>query len=134
MTTSDQHGLCTPNTVTTIASYETVCNVSNNDSQCIEKATICGNCVADDYRGVGMIINVPSFTCIECDDVSGVSIFLTEIMLVMITMVLLAVLHINITNGNLNAYILYSQIVTLQFPGLGYTAWTPFSNPFFLSS
>ena len=46
--TSDQPGLCTPNTDTTIVSYETVCNVSNNDSQCIEKATICGNCVADD--------------------------------------------------------------------------------------
>ena len=37
----------------------------------------------------------------------------------------LAVLHINITNGNLNAYILYSQMVTLQFPTLGYTAWVP---------
>ena len=29
--------------------------------------------------------------------------------MVMIMMVLLAALHINITNGNLNAYILYSQ-------------------------
>ena len=40
-------------------------------------------------------------------------------------MIVLAVFHINITNGNLNGFILYSQLVTLQLPGLGYSAWIP---------
>ena len=43
----------------------------------------------------------------------------------------LTVLHINITNGNFNAYILYSQMVTLQFPMLGYTTWVPRSYNYF---
>ena len=45
-------------------------------------------------------------------------------------MTILAVLHINITNGNLNAYILYSQIMTLQFLGYGLAAWPPTSFSF----
>ena len=73
-----------------------------------------------------MIINVPAFSCISCENAyAGVGYFLIEITLVMFMMVLLAVLHINITNGNLNAYILFSQMVTLQFPRLGFIAWTP---------
>ena len=81
-----------------------------------------------------MIINVPTFSCISCENAyAGVGYFLIEIALVMFMMVLLAVLHINITNGNLNAYILYSQMVTLQFPTLGYTAWLPGVNlPYFI--
>ena len=43
-------------------------------------------------------------------------------------MILLAVLHINITNGALNGYILYSQLVSLQFLGLGYSSWVPGAN------
>ena len=104
--------------------YKAVCNVTyftNSHSDIIEQ--VCGSCIAE--VSAGMMINMPSFNCIECGDYSGVGIFLIQIVLVMIMMTILAVLHINITNGNLNAYILYSQMVTLQYPGLGYTAWTP---------
>ena len=87
-----------------------------NDSYAI----ICGRCNELDRA---MIINVPISTCISCENASGVGYFIIQILLVMIMMTILAVLHINITNGNLNAYILYSQMVTLQFPGLGYTSW-----------
>ena len=77
---------------------------------------------------------VPTFECISCKNCAGVGYLLIEIILVMIMMVILTVLHINITNGNLNAYILYSQMVTLQFPGLGYSAWVPnYDTYFFLS-
>ena len=63
---------------------------------------------------------MPVFNCLLCENAyTGVGYFLLEIVLVMIMMTILAVLHINITNGNLNAYILYSQMVTLQFPELG---------------
>ena len=40
-------------------------------------------------------------------------------------MILVAVLHINITNSYIDGFVLYSQMVTLQFPGLGYTSWVP---------
>ena len=128
---SDHHGLCFKSDNSFIP-YEAVCNVSNQDAiyNCIIEA-ICGSCAADGDRDVGMIINVPSFTCIKCDDVSGASIFFNRNLLVMFMMALLAVLHINITNGNLNAYILYSQMVTLQFPGLGYSAWLSSRNLLF---
>ena len=87
--------------------------------------SICGSCsyTSNNGQDLGIVINVPTFNCISCENASGVGYFLIQILLVMIMMIILAVLHINITNGNLNAYILYSQIMTLQFPGLGYTSW-----------
>ena len=117
--TSDHPGVC----FNPVISYEAVCNY-----ECIGE-TVCGSCATDGDQDVGMTINVPAFSCISCEDAyAGVSYFLIEIALVMFMMVLLAVLHINITNGNLNAYILYSQMVTLQFPMLGYTTWLPSSR------
>ena len=129
--TSDHPGLCfkSDNSIP----YEAVCNGSNQDANyfCVGE-TICGSCIAADGDGdVGMIINVPSFSCMSCETYAGVAYLLIEITLVMFMMVLLAVLHINITNGKLNAYILYSQMVTLQFPGLGYTTWVPSSRYYF---
>ena len=38
---------------------------------------------------------------------------------------LLAVFHIKITDGHLSGFVLISQMVTLQFPGLGYSSWIP---------
>ena len=38
---------------------------------------------------------------------------------------LLAVLHIKITDGSFSGFVLISQMVTLQFPGLGYSSWIP---------
>ena len=95
---------------------------------CTMKSTdqiICGSCsyTSNNGQDFGMVINVPISTCISCENATGVGYFLIQILLVIIMMTILAVLHINITNGNLNAYILYSQIMTLQFPGLGYTSW-----------
>ena len=123
---SDYPGLCFKSS-SPILSYEGVCNKTiniNTFSRFCYSRIKCGSCVADDDHDVGMTINVPMFTCVSCENASGVGYFLIQILLVMIMMTILAVLHINITNGNLNAYILYSQMVTLQFPGLEYTAWT----------
>ena len=40
-------------------------------------------------------------------------------------MIVLSVFHINTVNGYLSGFILYSQMVTLQFPGLGYSSLMP---------
>ena len=44
---------------------------------------------------------------------------------VLIMLTLLAVLHIKITDGSFSGFVLISQMVTLQFPGLGYSSWIP---------
>ena len=92
---------------------------------CFDKIPVyymCGRCAGHDY---GIPINIPQFVCTKCEQyANGVAIFLfLEIFPVLIMMIMLAVFHINITNGNLNGFIFYSQLVTLQFPGLGYSAW-----------
>ena len=74
---------------------------------------LCGSCIDDDY---GIAINIPQFTCVKCES-TGVSIFIfLQLVPGLLMMVLLTVLHVNITNGNLNGYVLYSQIVSLQIP------------------
>ena len=84
---------------------------------------MCGSCAGEGY---GIPINVPQFVCTECDYVKGVFIFLfVGFFPVFILMIILAVFHINIVSGSLNGFILYSQLVSLQFPGLGYSAWIP---------
>ena len=118
--TSDHPGLCYRQESAFI-SYKAACNGTNNYNCHLQ--TICGNCVADSNQTSGIVINEPFFSCVSCENASGVGYFLIQIILVIIMMTILAVLHINITNGNLNAYILFSQMVTLQFPGLGYSAW-----------
>ena len=80
---------------------------------------MCGSC---NDTGYGVAINSPNFICVECQRY-GAAVFVSQMILVLIMMIILAVLHINITNGNLNAYILFSQIMTTQFPTLGYSAW-----------
>ena len=73
----------------------------------------CGSCIDHDY---GVAINDPQFSCVKCES-TGVAIFVfLQLVPGLIMMVLLTVLHVNITNGNLNGYVLYSQIVSLQFP------------------
>ena len=124
MNTSDhQDGLCYKQE--SFISYKAACN-GNFSYYCFQQIIhVCGSCDTDSDQNSGMIINAPIFGCVLCENASGIGYFLIEIILVIIMMTILAVLHINITNGNLNAYILYSQMLTLQFPGLGYTSWFP---------
>ena len=50
---------------------------------------------------------------------------LLQLVPVLIMLTLLAVLHIKIIDGHLSGFVLISQMVTLQFPGLGYSSWIP---------
>ena len=82
---------------------------------------LCGNC----SEGYAVAINDPDLSCIECNSpYYGVAIFLLlQLVPVLIMLTLLAVLHIKITDGSLSGFVLFSQLVTLQFPGLGYSSW-----------
>ena len=84
---------------------------------------LCGNC----SEGYAVAINDPDLSCIECDSpYYGVAIFLfLQLVPVLIMLTLLAVLHIKITDGSFSGFVLISQMVTLQFPGLGYSSWIP---------
>ena len=48
---------------------------------------------------------------------------LLQLVPVLIMLTLLAVLHIKITDGSLSGFVLYSQMVTLQFLGYRYSSW-----------
>ena len=71
----------------------------------------------------GVAFNYPNYVCTECIWHGWVIFIFLGIAPVVILMILLATLHTNITNGALNGFVLYSQLVSLQFPGLGYISW-----------
>ena len=86
---------------------------------------LCGKC--NDSDGYAIAINDPELSCIKCNSsYYGVAIFLLlQLVPTLVLFILLAVLHINITDGGLSGFVMFSQMVTLQFPGLGYTSWIP---------
>ena len=104
------------------ASYR---NKYNYDLHCLESRTgiLCGKC----KNGYAVAINDPDLSCIKCDSpYYGVAIFLfLQLIPTLFLLTLLAVLHIKITDGGLSGFVLFSQMVTLQFPGLSYTSWSP---------
>ena len=75
-------------------------------------------------EGYGVAFNSPEFIRVPRKSYSGGAIYLfLGILPVFALMTTLAVLHIN---GRLNGF---NQLVTLQFPGLGYPSWV-FKNYF----
>ena len=116
--------------------YYTTCDTTENSHcstyfytdctiSCIYQLQSCGRCAADRY---GVAFNYPNFICAKCEPHGWALFIFLQLVPLWIMMILLAVLHINITNGGLNGYILYSQLVSLQFPGLGYSSWSPSEN------
>ena len=73
-----------------------------------------------------MAVNFPYFVCTK-SQWYGIILVLLELVLVLLMMIILSVFHINITSGSMNGFILYSQLVSLDLPGLGSTAWVPSS-------
>ena len=96
----------------------------HSNQSCAEgrKGILCGNC----SEGYAVAINDPDLSCTQCNYQYGVAIFLLlQLVPVLIMLTLLAVFHIKITDGHLSGFVLISQMVTLQFPGLGYSSWIP---------
>ena len=75
---------------------------------------LCGRCT----EGYGVAFNSYGYSCIKCEWYGGVVFVSVELLPVLIMMIILSVLHIKITDGCLNGFVLYSQLLTLQFPGL----------------
>ena len=103
-----------------------ICNYTKQSS-CAEgrEGILCGNC----SEGYAVAINDPDLSCTQCNYQYGVAIFLLlQLVPVLIMLTLLAVLHIKITDGHLSGFVLFSQTVTLQFPGFGYSSWSGFSE------
>ena len=97
---------------------------NTSKQSCVQgrQGLLCGNC----SEGYAVAINDPDLSCTQCNYQYGVAIFLfLQLVPVLIMMTLLAVLHIKIIDGHLSGFVLISQMVTLQFPGLGYSSWIP---------
>ena len=106
-------------------------NYMNDNCTCARgrDGVLCGNC----KKGYAIAINDPDISCIECNSpYYGVMVFiLLQLVPVLIMLTLLAVLHIKITDGGLSGFVLFSQMVTLQFPGLGYSSWAVTNSNYF---
>ena len=98
--------------------------IYTHNRSCVQgrEEILCGNCI-EEYA---VAINDPDLSCTQCNYQYGVAIFLfLQLVPVLIMLTLLAIFHVNITDGGLSGFVLFSQMVTLQFPGLGYSSWVP---------
>ena len=106
--------------------YSSLCStcyddISTCDIYTNKRIVMCNSC-AD--SGSGVAVNFPYFVCTK-SQWYGIILVLLELVLVLLMMIILSVFHINITSGSMNGFILYSQLVSLDLPGLGSTAWVP---------
>ena len=130
-------GICQCNSTSTL-----VCTGSSFCSTCFDDAitcdvygngfTMCNTCADSGY---GVAFNFPYFVCTK-SHWYGIILVLLELVLVLLMMIILSVFHINITSGGMNGFILYSQLVSPELPGLGSTAWVPssISNTYFMNT
>ena len=107
--------------------FDATCDVFSKGNE------MCGSCADASY---GVPFNFPHFICTKCQWY-GIILVLLELILVLLMMIILSVLHINITNGSMNGFILCSQLMSLDLPVLGSTAWVPSStinNTYFMNT
>ena len=99
----------------------TYMNSTNKTCALHREGILCGRC----SEGYSVAFNDPDFTCIECSDpYYGVAIYIfLELVPLLIMLTLMAVFHIKITDGCLGGFVLFSQMVSLKFPGQGYSSW-----------
>ena len=101
-----------------------VCIGSSFCSTCYDNTSTCdiyiGNetCSSCTDSGYGVAVNFPYFVCTR-SQWYGIILVLLELVLVLLMMIILSV---NITGGSMNGFILYSQLVSLDLPGLGSTS------------
>ena len=107
-------------------------NVSLNSCSNEMSGQLCGKC-----KHGGIAVNSPSLHCGKCHELSGLIFFGAQIVPLTIFILLILVFHITITSPGMNAFIFFSQVVTLDFPGSMYPSWIRdakiFSNYLFTS-
>ena len=79
---------------------------------------LCGKC-----KHGRIAVNSPSLQCGKCHELSGLIFFCSQIVPLTIFILLILVFHITITSPGMNAFIFFSQVVTLDFPGTMYPSW-----------
>ena len=98
---------------------------SNNIAKCASHRTgaLCGMCI-DNY---GIPLNSLYLECVDClnDDLimGWLKFILLEIVPITIMVTLILIFNMKISNGSINGYIFYCQIITINIPGWYYPAW-----------
>ena len=108
--------------------YNNTCrkfNTQGSDyAKCVNqrRGRLCGDCV----KQHGVALNSLYLECVNCtkSPIPGLLLFIL-IQLIPLTVMVAAIIVCNfkVTNGTINGYILYCQIITLAFPGWYYPAW-----------
>ena len=83
---------------------------------------LCGQC-AERYS---VAINSPDLTCVvDCySNVNGWGLLIAlEFIPLTVMIAIIAVLNVNLNQGSLNAYVFFCQLITINFPSVGYPAW-----------
>ena len=102
----------------TCATYE-----DNNTMRCISNRAgpLCGACAANH----SVPLNSINLECTDCstNDWGWLYFLLFEIIPVTIMVSLILIFNLKVTNGSINGFIFYSQIITLSIPSWFYPAW-----------
>ena len=83
---------------------------------------LCGKCKD------GIAVNSPSLHCGKCHELSGLIYFGVQIVPITIFILFILVFHISLTSPGMNAFIFFSQMITLDFPGNMYPSWIRDAN------
>ena len=78
---------------------------------------LCGKCKDS------IAVNSPSLHCGKCHELSGLIYFGVQIVPITIFILFILVFHISLTSPGMNAFIFFSQMITLDFPGNMYPSW-----------
>ena len=96
-----------------------IANFTNETCPDNRSGRLCGKC--DSNHGIA--INTIDFQCIECYG-NGWSIYLSiELFFTTAVFIVIVAASISLNAGGTNAFIFFSQIVTLKYPGLSYPSW-----------
>ena len=83
---------------------------------------LCGQCI----EGQSVAINSLDLTCVvDCySNIKGWGLLIAlEFIPLTVMIAIIAILNVNLNQGSLNAYVLFCQLITINFPSVGYPAW-----------
>ena len=103
--------------------YYNVSALRNGQCSQNRRGILCGQC----KEGYSIPVNSIYLECKDCSHNSKVwgwsMFFLLQILPETLMILLIVIFNLKITNGSIGGYILYSQIVSINFPAWNYPAW-----------